>query len=200
MSMLLISKKMRSKHLEIRKLIVRLLVFFLGCVSSYSGYANERKASVWLHEIKSGVLHHDTDSLWSGFRRESGIDLNLEAIFSPHAEFLGGIIRPVLGGSVNTHGDTSKLYSGLRWQYEHVSGMFIGIGLGGAIHDGKIHHQHNDQKALGSRVLFHIPIEIGYRLSAKTSLSVYFDHVSNAYLAHANEGMDTLGGRLGYRF
>ena len=59
---------------------------------------------------------------------------------------------------------------------------------------------HNDQKALGSRVLFHIPIEIGYRLSAKTSLSVYFDHVSNAYLAHANEGMDTLGGRLGYRF
>ena len=125
---------------------------------------------------------------------------SLEGIFSPHIKFLGGTVRPALGGSVNTIGDTSKLYSGLRWQYEHASGMFFGVGLGGAIHDGKLHLQHNDRKALGSRVLFHIPVEIGYRLTAKSSLSVYFDHVSNAYLANSNEGMDTLGGRFGYRF
>ena len=179
---------------------IRLSVFCLGCVISLPGYADEQRTPVWLHEVKFGVLHHDTGSLWSGFRRESGVDLNLEAIFSPHTKFLGGIIRPAFGGSVNTDGDTSKLYSGLRWQYEHASGIFLGIGLGGAIHDGKLHLQHNDRKALGSRVLFHIPIEIGYRLSAKNSLSVYFDHVSNAYLADVNEGMDTLGGRFGYRF
>lgn len=178
----------------------RVLVCSLGCIFSSSVYADEWKASAWLHEVKFGVLHHDTSDLWSGFRRENGVDFNLEAIFSPHRRFLGGVIRPALGGSVNTVGDTSKLYTGLRWQYEHTSGMFFGIGLGGAIHDGKLHLRDNDRKALGSRVLFHIPIEIGYRLSAKSSVSVYFDHVSNAYLAHANEGMDTLGGRLGYRF
>ena len=179
---------------------IKLLVCCLGCVISSAAVADERKVSAWLHEVKFGVLHHDTGDLWSGFRRESGVDLNLEGIFSPHIKFLGGTVRPALGGSVNTNGDTSKLYSGLRWQYEHASGMFFGIGLGGAIHDGKLHLQHNDRKALGSRVLFHIPVEIGYRLTAKSSLSVYFDHVSNAYLASSNEGMDTLGGRFGYRF
>ena len=126
--------------------------------------------------------------------------INLEAIFSPHIQVLGGTIRPALGGSINTVGDTSKLYAGMRWQYEHSSGLFAGIGLGGAIHDGKLHLHQSDRKALGSRVLFHIPVELGYRFTAKASLSVFFDHVSNANLADANEGMDTLGGRLGYRF
>ena len=101
---------------------------------------------------------------------------------------------------MNTAGDTSKLYSGLRWQYEHVNGLFFGVGLGGAIHNGNLHLQHSDRKALGSRVLFHIPIEAGYRFDGKSALSIYFDHVSNAYLADVNEGMDTLGMRYGYRF
>ena len=191
---------LKQKNQSLDKAIASCLLFLIGIIGSSYVFAEERKALAWLHEIKFGVLHHDTDGLWSNFRRERGVDLNLEAIFSPHTQFLGGTIRPAFGGSVNTVGDTSKLYAGLRWQYEHVSGMFIGIGLGGAVHDGKLHLHHNDHKALGSRVLFHIPIEIGYRFNPKSSLSVFFDHVSNAYLADANEGMDTLGGRLGYRF
>lgn len=187
-------------NLTARTSIIAVLLFSLSCTLSSAVYADERKLAAWLHEVKFGVLHHDTGGLWSGFRRENGVDFNLEAIFSPHRQFLGGIIRPAFGGSVNTVGDTSKLYTGIRWQYEHISGLFMGIGLGGAIHDGKLHLHHHDRKALGSRVLFHIPIEIGYRLNAKSSLSAYFDHVSNAYLADANEGMDTLGGRFGYRF
>ncbi len=182
------------------KLMTGMLVFNLGCAISFPADAEERKISAWLHEIKFGVLHHDTGGLWSGFRRENGVDFNLEAIFAPQVQILGGSLRPVLGGSINTVGDTSKLYAGMRWQYEHASGIFIGIGLGGAIHDGKLHLHQSDRKALGSRVLFHIPIELGYRFTAKSSFSVFFDHVSNAFLADANEGMDTLGGRLGYRF
>ena len=183
-----------------RAQIIGILVLSLGCVVSSDGYADERMAPAWLHEVKIGVLHHDTPGLWSGFRRESGVDVNLEAIFSPQVGVLGGVIRPAFGGSVNTAGDTSKLYTGLRWQYEHVNGLFFGVGLGGAIHNGNLHLQHNDRKALGSRVLFHIPIEIGYRFDGKSALSIYFDHVSNAYLADVNEGMDTLGMRYGYRF
>lgn len=184
----------------IRPQIIGVGVFTLACVVSSVGYAEERRVLAWLHEIKFGILHHDTDGLWSGFRRESGIDLNLEAIFSPHVKFLGGTIRPAFGGSVNTAGDTSKLYTGIRWQYEHAGGMFFGIGIGGAVHNGKLHLEQYDRKALGSRFLFHIPIEIGYRFGARSSLSAYFDHVSNAHLADENEGMDTLGARFGYRF
>lgn len=183
-----------------RAQIIRVLVVSFSCAVSFPGHANERIAPAWLHEVKFGVLHHDTGGLWSGFRREGGVDFNLEAIFSPRVEFLGGAIRPAFGGSVNTAGDTSKLYTGLRWQYEHATGLLFGVGLGGAIHDGNLHLQHNDRKALGSRVLFHIPVEVGYRLGAKSALSIYFDHVSNAYLADANEGLDTLGMRYGYRF
>lgn len=183
-----------------RARFIGVLASSLGYVISSTGYAGEWRAPGWLYETKFGVLHHDTGSLWSGFRRESGVDINLEAIFSPHAKLLGGAIRPAFGGSVNIAGDTSKLYTGFRWQYEHVNGMFVGIGLGGVIHNGKLGLQQNDRKALGSRVLFHIPIEIGCRFDASSALSVYFDHVSNANLADANEGMDTLGLRYGYRF
>jgi hypothetical protein len=45
-----------------------------------------------------------------------------------------------------------------------------------------------DAKALGSRVLFHIPIEIGYRFGVHSSLSVYFEHTSNAFIVEPNEG------------
>ncbi len=154
----------------------------------------------FINEIKIGVLHHDTDNLWSGFRRESGVDINLEAIFSPSYDIFGGKIRPAAGASLNTSGDTSKLYGGLRWQYEHPGGLFFGVGVGGAVHNGDTDLKSTDRKALGSKLLFHIPMEIGYRMDQTHALSVYFDHVSNAYTADANEGMDTLGIRYGYRF
>jgi hypothetical protein len=85
--------------------------------------ASDRIVPGWLHEVKLGVLHHDT-GLWSGAARESGVDVNLEAIFSPQVPIFGGFIRPAFGGSVNTAGDTSKLYAGLRWQYEQLAVYF----------------------------------------------------------------------------
>ena len=57
-----------------------------------------------------------------------------------------------------------------------------------------------DHKALGSRVLFHIPLEAGIDLDPHYRVSIYFEHVSNAYLTSPNEGLDNLGLRLGYRF
>jgi lipid A 3-O-deacylase len=49
-------------------------------------------------------------------------------------------------------------------------------------------------------VLFRIPIEVGYSITAHHRLMLGFDHVSNAGLASENEGLDTLGVRYGYRF
>lgn len=66
-----------------RAQIIKAWIFSLGCIASSHGYTTGWKASTWLHEVKLGVLHHDTGGLWSGFRRESGADFNLEAIFSP---------------------------------------------------------------------------------------------------------------------
>jgi len=171
---------------------------FLFCSANVSADESDMKSV--FHEISIGVLDHDTDHLWSGFSRESGVDINFEALFTPSFEILGGKIRPAVGASINTSGDTSKLYAGARWRYEFEQGIFLGIGLGGAVHTGDTKFESVDSKALGSKVLFHIPLEAGYRFNEHYSASIYFDHVSNASLANENEGLDTLGLRIGYRF
>lgn len=158
-----------------------------------------------VHELKLGLLAHDTDILWSRRNREDGVDINLEALLTPSwdLELWGreiGTLRPAIGASINTEGDTSKLYLDARLQRDFASGIFVGLGVGAALHDGRLDAGNRERKALGARVLFHIPAEIGYRLDDHHSLSVYFDHVSNAFLADENEGMDTLGLRYGYRF
>jgi hypothetical protein len=163
--------------------------------------AQDKIVSGWLHAIRVGVLAHDVDNIWSGTRKESGVDLNIEIIFSrPSFSLFSGDIRPNLGTSINTQGDTSKVYSGILWELETNSGVFLNLGIGAAIHDGKKDTDREDKKSLGSRVLFRVPIEIGYKLDEHHHFSLLFDHVSNGFLTDPNEGLDTLGLRYGYQF
>lgn len=159
------------------------------------------RAQGLVHELKFGILAHDVPDLWSGFSREpADAAINLEASLSPAVAFLGGAIRPVVGGSIALGTGTNTAYIDARWQYETTSGLFFGLGLGAAIHDGNLGASDPDRKALGSRLLFHIPVEIGFRLDQRTSLSLYFEHMSNAGLANSNEGLDRIGVRYGVRF
>jgi hypothetical protein len=159
------------------------------------------QAQSLIHELKIGALHHDTPHLWARHQLEpDAVDLNVEVMFSPAFHFLGGTIRPAVGGTVNFGGYTSRGYADLRWQYETASGVFFGLGLGVAVHNGETGPSHADRKALGSQVLFHIPVEIGLRLDTRNSVSLYFEHHSNAYTQRYNEGIDGLGIRYGYRF
>lgn len=163
--------------------------------------ASRAEGNGLIYELKAGILAHDVPDMWSGFQLErSGADINLEVMFTPSLPFLGGAIRPALGGSINTRGDTSHAYLDARWQYETPWGFYFGLGLGAAIHDGHTGPDSAFHKALGSRLLFHIPAEIGYRFDTHNSLSVYFEHTSNAYTQDYNEGMDRIGVRYGYRF
>lgn len=153
-----------------------------------------------VHEVKTGVLDHDTGGLWSGFSRETGTDANLEFILSPKMSLWGGDVRPVVGLSLNSSGDTSKAYGAARWETSVGSAGFFALGVGGAVHNGETGYTSRNKKALGSQVLFYFPIEAGWRLNETQSVSLFFDHVSNAWLASPNEGMDTLGIRYGYLF
>ncbi len=69
-----------------------------------------------VHEVSFGVLDHDTDNLWSGFSRESGIDINTEVLFNSVYDVLGGYIHPAVGASINMGDDTSKIYAGLHYR------------------------------------------------------------------------------------
>lgn len=163
-------------------------------------YGNEStRRSLPLYALKGGVLDHDSDGLWSGTNREDGVDINLEAIFTPSLTIWSGVVRPAVGASVNTSGDTSKIYGDARWQYDFRNGLFIMVGIGLALHDGETEPTAS-MKGLGSPLLFHAPLEFGCHLTPHYSLSIYFDHVSNAYLSDHNEGLDTWGMRVGYHF
>ncbi len=175
-------------------------VLGLMSLASATNVVQAQTPPPFIYEMKVGVLAHDVPDLWSGFRLENGIDINGELLFAPSIPFLWGDIRPALGGTFNTNGHTSKAYVGARWQIDTVSGLYFGIGLGGAVHDGHLIPDAVDRKALGSRVLFHIPAEIGFRFDAHNSVSVYFEHISNGNTQRYNEALDSLGIRYGYRF
>ncbi len=176
-----------------------LLLTAVTATGSESLPTNEQ--APWRAEIRMGVLVHDVDNLWSHSRKEDGVDLNAELILAyPDWQLLAGRIHSNLGASVNTQGDTSKVYGGLLWEYQFDSGIFLNLGLGGAVHDGRLDTDRDDTKSLGSRILFRIPIEIGYAAKRHHRISIMFDHISNGYLANPNQGLDTVGLRYGYRF
>jgi hypothetical protein len=161
----------------------------------------EGERAPWLEEIRGGVLAHDVDGLWSGEHVEHGFDVNGELVFRRlPLSAGGGLLRPHLGVCWNSRGYTSKVYAGASLRFASDSGVFFEIGLGGAWHDGERETDDSDRKQLGSRLLFRIPIEVGVAFGDRHSLSLLFDHVSNAGLADENEGLDTLGVRYGVRF
>ena len=182
-----------------RSAIIAILFSFLSSQVVCAQEKPVRQNHKWLYGIRAGILAHDV-AVWSRSSLEGGVDYNVEFIFgSPNYPLFSGILRSNLGFSLNSRGDTSKLYSGLLWEYIWESGIFLDLGLGVAIHDGESDHS-DDKKGLGSRLLFRVPIEIGLSFTKHHGLSMMFDHVSNAYLAEPNEGLDTIGLRYTYRF
>jgi lipid A 3-O-deacylase len=159
-----------------------------------------------LHHVSFGYLAHDVSGLWSGSRIETAATAdNLDMVFAPHIDLLGGTIRPALGGTITNGSGTSYGYGDARFEIEGPLRTFFGVGLGLAVHDGSLQPEQtaseHRKKALGSRALFHVPLEIGVTPTPSIRLSAYFEHVSNGWLGTSvNEGMDNLGLRIGYAF
>jgi hypothetical protein len=180
-------------------MIFTILAYLSTCQTICAEQKPTRQNYNWLYEIRAGILAHDVP-IWSLSRQEGGLDFNAEFIFGfPNYRLFSGIVCTNIGFSLNNQGDTSKVYSGLLWEYIWDSGLFLNLGLGLAAHDGELDNS-DDQKELGSRILFRIPIEIGLLFTRHQGVSIMFDHVSNAYLADPNEGLDTIGFRYIYRF
>jgi len=165
--------------------------------------AGPARADGWVDELKAGVLAHDVLD-----HKESGVDFNGEVLFTSPG-FMSWILapRPHLGFSVNSDGNTDQVYAGLTWTLigSHAlllenDRLFLNYGFGGSVDDGDLDVKRTDEKELGSRVLFRLSAEAGYTFVPHNSLSLYFDHESNAGLSAHNEGMNAAGLRYGYRF
>ena len=159
----------------------------------------------FVREWRFGVAAHDVDGLWSGASKEKGPDLCAEMVFNRSLfdslfDSIDIDIYPNAGISINTRGDTSKVFGGFRLEWQALPCLLFSTGLGLALHNGKRDTDVDDRKSLGSQVLFRVPIELGWVLSPHYRLVLAFDHISNAYLFSPNQGMDTLGLMVGYRF
>lgn len=183
------------------------LVLVLTLFVALDGYADplnppnrNRLNEGCLHEVRMGLLAHDVNHLWSGSKKESGVDVSAEIIFRrPRFDLLFGNIRPNIGISVNNQGDTSKIYGGVLFELASKS-LFFNTGVGIALHNGELESNRDDKKGLGSRILFRIPIEAGLTIHGRHRVSIMFEHISNGYLAHPNEGLDLLGLRYSFLF
>ena len=151
-----------------------------------------------IYEVRGGVLAHDV-SFWAAGSVERGVALNGEIAFAPSFGVLFGRVRPVLGGSFATHDGTSLVYLDVRFEFT-IDRFFFALGVGPAIHTGEIQPRVNGRKALGSRVLFHPSFQFGLQLTPQSRVEAYYEHVSNAYLARPNPGLDNIGLRLAHRF
>jgi hypothetical protein len=177
--------------------------------------ARSRAQTITSSEFKLGVWDHDTKALEG---REKGIDINPELIWqSPiTAEMIATAPdwlrwalqpRPTIGGAFNTAGVTNQFYLGATWSWMLASniinpddGIFFGYFFGPGFNDGVLYNGTATRKALGSHILFREAGELGYQINATWSIAGYIDHISNGGLAKANQSINDLGVRLGYRF
>jgi lipid A 3-O-deacylase len=177
----------------------RPLVLLMLVVAALGAALPASAQSPWLYELRGGVAAHDVPIVAAG-KVEYGVAINAEAAFAPSLALFGGNIRPVLGGTFATNNGTSFVYLDARWEWAG-SLLFFGFGVGPAIQfDSQLYYATQDQKALGSRVLFHIPVELGLQVTPTNRISVYYEHVSNGFTAYPNPGLDNIGLRLAHRF
>jgi lipid A 3-O-deacylase len=146
-------------------------------------------------EIRVGVLAHDPL-----IQKEGGVDINAELFFNGWTGNEGEWqLRPSIGVTANLEGDTSFAYVDLNYGGPISDSWFLEFAVGGAIHDGELETADPTRKELGGRVLIHAAISLGVMLTDNVSLSLYGDHMSNAGVEERNEGLETLGLRLGFR-
>lgn len=157
-----------------------------------------------LSEVKLGILQHDIEFL--PVSREDGQAVNAEILFGSPG-FLDAIWspRPHLGASVSLQGRTDHIYAGLTWTFRPIDeGAFAPLWLsafgGGALHDGESDTRNPVRKSLGSPALFRLGGEIGWDVTRRMNVSIYYSHISNAFIANPNEGLEQAGLRLGWRF
>lgn len=166
------------------------------------GFISELRAGVLSHDIVFPTRHDLQAPNPFDNDHEDGIDLNAEVVFvSP--DFLKYIWspRPHIGLWGNLSGNTHAAYAGFGWDHEWQNNIFIEGFLGMSVHTGKLDNGNPDRIEFGSRALFRLGGELGWRWDENNGLSVIWEHMSNAGLLDSkNQGIDNMGIRYSYRF
>jgi len=157
-------------------------------------------AGAW--ELRTGLLRQDAFAFWAaGTTFERAWALQAEIGFDPLFRAAGGEIAPMIGGSWAPGAEVDTAHAGVTWTVRGDA-AFLRLGIGGVVHNGDSDDpkDYRRRRQFGSRVLFHVPAEVGVNLTGRTWVSAYYVHMSNADLATPNPGMDSVGVRVGWSF
>lgn len=177
--------------------------------------ADPAQAGGWLSEARLGAALHSIDLNGGDPAVEDGADISIEALFvspKPLRHILSP--RPYVGASFNTAGDTDFFGFGLAWEQRFARERFFVEGdFGLAWHNGVIDLPPEDDPRydeieannilFGSRTLFRLSFGVGVRLSPRWRAQAFYQHLSNGQIfgdTDRNQGLDSVGLRLGYRF
>ena len=181
--------RLEDRGIILLQIIVLAMVIGLAPALAAEGIRDSGKT------LAVGVLAHDSGPFSD--HHEDGVDLSLEAQFAPLDIWASP--RPHLGITANFQGDTSVIYAGLGFRLRETKQWYVDGLLSVALHDGPLHKdpvgcQLYSDCGYGTRFLPRFGLEIGYRLSPATSVSLLFDHMSHKWLvAGENEGLDHVG-------
>lgn len=152
-----------------------------------------------ISEISIGALIHDEGPFSNS--KEDGYDGHIEIRFaSPKFLDLIWSPEPHIGANINSEGDTSQVFAGLSYEWNLWKGLFAGLSVGGAYHDGETDSGAADKKDLGCHLLFRESFTLGWQLTEHHKIAAIFDHISNAKICDYNEGLENIGLRYSYRF
>lgn len=156
-----------------------------------------------LSEMRGGVFLHQ----FIGPRQEErSASVNFELLFNgpwarPTRGFLDNLASPriMLGGTLNTAGKTSFVYTGLDWNFALTDRLYLGTGIGIGASNGET-HQVPGRIDVGCSVGGFLQANLAYRVTERWSAMATVQHISNGGLCEPNHGINTLGVRAGYRF
>jgi lipid A 3-O-deacylase len=146
-------------------------------------------------ELFGGLYVHDVDTPLTKSGIEGGADVQVG--------YRGGRIghtplQPYFFGALNTAGKTSYAAVGLSAKFGDR--VYVRPGLGVAVHTGSaknVEDPTNHKIEFGSRVLFEPELNLGVRVSDRTTVEASWVHMSHAQLfGRQNPGIDNFGVRL----
>lgn len=179
-------------------------------------------ASAQVAEVRLGVTEHDVSIFGLGANKgkENSVAITADWIFEDldALSFIGSP-QPYIGGTYNLGGKTSYGGGGLLWRANLFDRLYAEYGFGAVIHDGTrevpnptpaftpeeidfIRFREVREIEFGSRVLFRNQIALGYRIDRTWAVESYIEHLSHGRIlsSGSNEGLDTYGFRLAYRY
>jgi lipid A 3-O-deacylase len=146
----------------------RLLFLSTGLFLSVSNLSSAVAAETIFDELRFGA----GTSFSAGNSHESGIFPSATIFFDPlssgtAATWQQTILEPriYLGASVGTGDGVDQVYGGFSWTADITNRLFIELGLGGTVHNGKLDGSNSKGPDLGCRLLFREQVALGYRVT-----------------------------------